>query len=103
MEILCAHFYRSLVSFLAPLGIGLFLFLFCFVLLVVAISFFCFFFALILWHLAFGTWHFGVCFFVGGDGTPRPLLHNRREPLHIDDRLHKESLEWKATIDNHRV
>ena len=53
MEILCAHFYRSLVSFLAPLGIGLFLFC------VVGCCdfFFLFFFCFDpfgIWHLAFG-------------------------------------------------
>ena len=64
MEILCAHFYRSLVSFLAPLGIGMFLFLFCFVVRCCDF-FFLFFFCFDPFHFC-GIWHlaFGILVFV---------------------------------------
>ena len=71
---------------------------------VFAISFFFVFFC---FDPLFGIWHL-ACLACGifslVEMGPRPLLHKRREPpLHIDDRLQKESLEWKATIDSHRV
>ena len=68
MEIRCAHFYRSLVSFLAPLGIGCFCF--CFVFCVCVCDFF--FFVFFCFDPLFGIWH--LAFGSPARGVGQPLL-----------------------------
>ena len=75
MEIRCAHFYRSLVSFLAPLGIGCFCFCFCFVFCVCVCDFF--FFVFFCFDPLFGIWHLAFGIF----GGTRALFCIREENL----------------------
>ena len=95
MEIRCAHFYRSLVSFLAPLGIGCFCFCFCFVLCLCLRFLFCFFLLRsVIWHLAFGIWHFWhlVFVFFFGDGTRALFCITEENLLFTSTIVYRKSL-----------